>query len=133
MDQARLERRKIILIGRRYGAPPAALVTVASTRQTYQGTFAFWIPGPQPYKRCSGETRVIDATREEREALRAGIIFEHVQEFDFPNGEPPEWQLQQGMLKIWEALTKQALGFLPSNVPIDHSGKLAMSFTPIIR
>jgi hypothetical protein len=130
--------RKIIRIGYRYenvdggqtvldarGEP----IGVISNR--YWATFVFWLPAAKPYVKCSGETKVLDVLPHELQALKDGEIEEYVQEFEFPNGKPPDSALREGLMPVWSELTRQNLGYLPADLTMDTSGRAAVRFTAI--
>lgn len=133
-----LELRKIIQVGYRFDKPETAPVLdsrglpVTDVETPYTVTIAFWIPAREPYVRCSGSSKVIDVYPHERQALKDGAIFEHVQDFTFPK-QPPEEKLRGIFMPIWTALTQDSLGYLPNAPPQDHSGKVAIQFTPILK
>jgi len=133
-----LELRKIILVGYRCEQPDVVVLDsrgmlVERTKAPWSATFAFWIPAPQPHKRCSGFTRVEQPAKHELEALRDGAIIEHVQEFTFPEGEPERELLKRGLLGIWEGLTADSLGLEFNNIPLDGSTKPIFQFTSVTK
>lgn len=130
-----LELRKIIQIGYRFDQLEAAPLLGADGRnlepvsQRYWGTFAFWVPAPQPFKRGKGVTMVPTVLPHELQALRDGAIIEHVQEFEFPK-EPPAWLLKQGLMKVWEALAVHSIGVF-QGAPQDHTTKPIFQFESV--
>lgn len=132
-----LEIRKIVQVGYRFDRPETAPVLdarglpVTAVETPYTVTIAFWIPAKKPYARCAGDSKVIDMYPHERQALKDGAIFEHVQDFTFPR-QPSIEELRRAFMPVWEALTLDSLGYLPNAPPQDHSGKTSIQFTPII-
>lgn len=131
-----LELRKIVQVGYRFdndGLPPlldANGLPAKLQEARWWGTFAFWIPAPKPFQRCSGATKVVDARPFEVQALKDGAIIEHVQEFEFPK-QPELTALRGILLPVWDALTAHSLGFVPNAPPIDRSEKMTIEFTPV--
>jgi len=131
-----LEYRKIILIGYFVDAPkgPPLLnregLPASQHEQPGRLKIAFWIPGKFPFQRCAGATEVVNVFPFEKQALRDGAIFEHVQEFPFER-MPTIEEMRCRLMPVWEALVVQHLGHLPNAPPRDMKPKLSIQFTAV--
>jgi hypothetical protein len=131
-----LEFRKIIQVGYRFAKPVCPPVLDAKglpstpVEQEYIASIVFWIPAKPPYQRCDGKTVVFDPRPHEVQALRDGALLEHAQDFTFPR-QPTVDEMARRLMPVWEALTKDSLGFLPNGAPEDHTTKSTIQFTAV--
>jgi len=139
MDR-QLELRKIVQVGYRFDSPEGhkpvlnhlGLPTSKLSGQKYWATVVFWLPAPKPHKPGPGAGLVPNVYPHEREALRAGVLVEHVQEFEFPE-EPSAAELRRRLLPVWEALAMNELGSQFHGVPLDSTTPMSLQLSPVFQ
>lgn len=131
-----LELRKVIQVGYRFARPdgPPLLAAnglpVDSVDREYTASIVFWVPAKPPFQRCEGKSVVFDARPFELDALRAGAIVEHAQDFTFPR-QPSDAEMAFRLKAVWDALALDSLGVLPNGAPEDHTTKPTIQFTAV--